>query len=298
MNLAGVFPPVVTPFKNGELDVDAARRNAREYMKTGLRGLVALGTNGEAAYLEGSEPERLVAALRTEVPSDRVLIAGTGRDTTAGTIAAVRGAADAGADLVLVRPPTAFKAQMTHEALVRHYRAVADAAPVPVLLYNFPSNFGIELMLPTIHQLSEHENVVGIKESGLDVLKIADDVVRCGPSFAVMCGAAPILYPAIVMGATGGILAAACVVPELFVRLFELAKDGRHADARALQARLTPLARSVTSGFGVPGLKAALDLVGYIGGAPRAPLAPASPDAIATIRTQLAELGISATVSR
>lgn len=294
MDFSGVFPPVVTPFKDGALDLAAARRNAREYMKTGLRGILALGTNGEAAYLDGDEPRRLIAALREEVPRERLLLAGAGRDSTASTIAAVREAAAAGADAVLVRPPMAFKSQMTAGALVRHYTAVADASPVPVLLYNFPVAFGVELTVPAIHDLSQHRNIAGIKESGLDVLKIADDVAQCRVGFAVMCGAAPLFYPSLAVGAAGGILAVACVIPDLVVRLFALTRDGRHEEARDLQARLTPLARSVTTVYGVPGLKAALDLAGMAGGPPRAPLAPASAEAVAMIRTQLAELGVSA----
>lgn len=295
MTFSGVFPPAVTPFKDGEVDLAAARRNAREYMKTALRGVLALGTNGEAAYLEGDEPERLIAALREEVPRGRLLLAGAGRDSTRATIAAVRQAAAAGADAVLVRPPMAFKSQMTAGALVRHYSAVADASTVPVLLYNFPAAFGAELTVEAVHELSEHRNIAGIKESGLEVLKIADDVAQCRAGFAVLCGAAPVFYPSLAVGAAGGILAVACLIPDLCVRLFELARDGRHDEARELQARLTPLARTVTTVYGVPGLKAAMDLAGMAGGEPRAPLAPASAEAVATIRTQLAELGVAAT---
>jgi 4-hydroxy-2-oxoglutarate aldolase len=294
MNVSGVFPPVVTPFRHDALDLDAARRNAREYMKTGLAGLVTLGSNGEAAYLDEAEADALLAAVREEVPEDRLLIAGAGRESTRATIAAVKRAAALGADAVLVRTPMSFRAFMTPDALARHYSAVADASPVPVLLYNFPVAFGVEITAPTVHRLSRHPNIVGIKESGLDVLKIADDVAGCEEGFAVICGAAPVLYPAVVMGAAGGILAAACVVPDLFVRLYALARDGQHDEARELQARLTPLARLVTTGYGVPGLKAALELAGFTGGAPRAPLAPASPEAVAAIRSALASLGVPA----
>jgi 4-hydroxy-2-oxoglutarate aldolase len=296
MNLSGVFPPVVTPFRDGAIDIDAARQNAREYMKTGLRGLVTLGSNGEAAYLDEDEADALLAAVRDEVPDTRVLIAGAGRESTRATIGAVKRAAALGADAVLVRPPMTFRAFMTADALVRHYTAIADAAPVPVLLYNFPLGFGVEITVPAVHRLSQHPNIIGIKESGLDVLKVADDLAGCREGFRVLCGAAPVLYPAIVMGAAGGILAAACVVPDLFVRLHALARDGQHSEARELQARLTPLARLVTTGYGVPGLKAALDLAGFRGGEPRAPLAPAPPDAVAAIRTQLAALGVPAPI--
>lgn len=293
MRFAGIFPPIVTPFRHGELDLAAARENARRWMSTPLSGLVALGTNGESAYVDDDEAVALLETLRPEVPRDRMLIAGTGRDSTRATIKATARAAAAGADAVLVRAPSFFKTQMTAEAFVRHYRALADSSPVPVLLYNFPAAFGVDLPISALEKLSKHPNIVGVKESGGDVARIADDVGRTPAGFAVFCGSAPVLYPSMVVGASGGILAVACVVPELCVRLYELASAGADADARELQARLTPLARSVTSTFGVPGLKAALDLAGYFGGEPRAPLAPAPPEAVATIRMQLSELGVT-----
>lgn len=150
MYLGGVFPPVITPFKGDEIDLTGARQNARRWMATGLAGLVALGTNGESAYVDDDEAEALIAAIREEVPRSRLLVAGTGRDSTRGTINATRRAANAGADAVLVRTPAFFKSQMTGEVFVRHFTAVADASPVPVLLYNFPSAFGVDLSTAAI----------------------------------------------------------------------------------------------------------------------------------------------------
>lgn len=294
MHLGGVFPPVITPFKGDEIDLTGARQNARRWMATGLAGLVALGTNGESAYVDDDEAEALVAAIREEVPRSRLLVAGTGRDSTRGTINATRRAAQAGADAVLVRTPAFFKSQMAADVLVRHFTAVADASPVPVLLYNFPTAFGVDLSAAAVEQLARHPNIVGVKESGADVARVADDVARTPPDFAVLCGAAPVFYPAMIVGAIGGILALACVVPDSCVELYELSRAGRHAEARELQRRLTPLARAVTTTYGVPGLKAALDLAGYVGGQPRAPLAPAGQEAIAAIRAELAELGVLA----
>ena len=300
MQLSGIFPPIPTPFTTSdELDERALRDNARRWIATPLAGIVTLGTNGESAYVDDDEAERVVAIVREQVPRQKLLIAGTGRDSTRGTIAATRRAASAGADAVLVRAPSFFKSQMTSAAFVRHYRAVADASPVPVLLYNFPAGFGVDIPSAAIEQLATHANIVGVKQSGGDLGKIADDAAMARSlekPFVVMCGAAPILHAAILCGAVGGILAVASVVPEICVELFDLARAGHHDDARDLQRRLTPLAKSVTSGFGVPGLKAALDLVGYVGGAPRSPLAPASAEIVATLRRQLQALGVAATV--
>ncbi len=299
MQLSGIFPPIITPFskEDDELDARALRANAQRWMATKLAGIVTLGTNGESAYVDDDEADRIVAVVREEVPRQKLLIAGTGRDSTRSTIAASKRAAGAGADAVLVRAPSFFKSQMNSAAFVRHYRAVADASPVPVLLYNFPAGFGVDIPPGAIEQLATHPNIVGVKQSGGDLGKIADDVTMArslAKPFSVMCGAAPILHAAIVSGAVGGILAVACVVPDLCVELYDLARAGRHDEARGLQQRLTPLAKSVTSVFGVPGLKAALDLAGYHGGAPRSPLAPASPEAVSTLRVQLEALGVVA----
>ena len=298
MQLSGIFPPIITPFTSDDaLDTRGLRENTRRWMGTRLAGIVTLGTNGESAYVDDDEADRIVEVVRDEVPRQRLLIAGTGRDSTRATIAATLRAARAGADCVLVRAPSFFRSQMNGAAFVRHYRAVADASPVPVLLYNFPAGFGVDIPPSAISELARHPNIHGIKQSGGDLGKIADDAAMArsvGKPFTVLCGAAPVLHAAILSGASGGILAVACVVPDLCVELYELARAGRHDEARDLQRRLTPLAKSVTSVFGVPGLKAALDMAGYVGGAPRSPLAPAPPDAAATIREQMQALGVVA----
>ena len=177
LNLHGIFPPVATPFtERGDLDLDALQFNAHRWMQTRLRGLVVLGTNGVAAYLDGDESEAVVAAARACMPADRTLVAGTGHDATRQTIRACERAAKAGADAVLVRTPGAFKGLMTGEAFVRHFRAVADASPVPVLLYNFANNFGVNMPTSAIVALAEHPNIVGMKESGGDISQINEQV--------------------------------------------------------------------------------------------------------------------------
>ncbi len=287
MNLKGVFPPIATPFRNDELDLAALKSNVSRLMKTGLRGVLALGSNGEAPLVDDDEAARLVAAARESVPADRVLLAGTGRQSTRATISATRSAAKAGADAALVVTPSYFKSQMTTEAIVQHYRAVADASPIPVLLYNVTVYTGINLPIDAIVQLSEHPNIIGLKDSNGDVAQVADEVNRTPAGFQVVVGSAPTMHPAVLVGAVGAIVAIAGVVPDLCVRLHELAIAGRHDEARALQRRITPLAKSVTSGFGVAGLKAAMDLAGYQGGEPRSPLRRATPAMIESLKRQL-----------
>lgn len=295
MRLSGVFPPITTPFdRAGDLDAAGLAANVERYARTGLTGLVTLGSNGEAPLLSDDESARVIDVVRAGLPRDRTLIVGTGRESTRATIAATRRAATAGADAVLVRTPSYFKSRMTADAFVAHYTAVADASPVPVLLYNFPAVTGVDLPPAAIERLAHHQNIVGIKESGGDVDRIADDVVRVPNRFAVLCGSMPVFHPSLIAGARGGVLALACVLPDEAVRLFDLVAAGRHDEAAALQRRLAPLARLVTSVLGVPGLKAALDLVGFAGGAPRPPLSPAPPQAVEALEAALAAFNIHA----
>jgi 4-hydroxy-2-oxoglutarate aldolase len=290
MILDAVFPPMSTPFTGGEVDVAAIHHNVERWMRTGLGGVVALGTNGEAALLDEDESDRVVGAARERVPRDRALVAGTGRESTRATIAASRRAAALGADYALVRTPSFFKSAMTAGALLAHYTAVADASPIPILLYNYPALTGVNLPADTVGRLAEHPNVAGLKETSTDAAQLSAFVDRAPAGFAVMAGSAPGFYAALCVGATGGILAAACVVPDVCVALHQAARAGRHDEARGLQRRLTPLAALVTTVHGVPGLKAAMALAGYAGGEPRAPLAPAPPAAVDAITAALARL--------
>jgi 4-hydroxy-2-oxoglutarate aldolase len=292
MNLQGIFPPIPTPFKDDELDTEGLQSNISRWMQTGLAGLLLLGSNGEGPMLDADESYRAASAARECVPADKTLIVGAGDESTRSTIAAVKRAARAGADVVLVRTPSYFKAQMTSDVFVRHFTAVADASPVPVLPYNVPGLTGVKLAPEAVARLAEHPNIPGVKDSSADLVQIADLVAMTPPGFKVLVGSAPTLYASLCVGAVGGIVAAAAVVPDLCVELRRLTIDGRHAEALALQQRITPLAKSVTSTFGVAGLKAALDLLGYVGGAPRRPLSPAGPPVIETLRAQLAALGV------
>ena len=278
---------MTTPFRDGDVDPAAIRFNIERWLRAGCGGIVALGSNGEAPLLDEAESDRVVAAAREAVPGDRTLVAGTGRESTRGTIDASRRAAALGADAVLVRTPSYFKGRMTHDALVAHYTAVADACPVPVLLYNYPAVTGVNLAPETVSVLARHPNIAGIKETGSDTAQLAAFAAAGGTGFRVIAGSAPTFYPSLCVGAAGGILAVACVVPELCVQLFEHYRAGRHEAARELQQRLTPLARLVTTTHGVPGLKAALDLAGYIGGAPRPPLQPVSAPVVEALRAEM-----------
>ncbi len=294
MNFNAVFPPIATPFRDGAVDRPAIVSNIDKLIRAGVGGVVALGSNGEAPLIDEDEGDQVIAAAREAVPATRVLIAGAGRESTKATIAACRRAGALGADAVLVRTPSFFKARMTPDALLAHYTAVADGSPIPVLLYNFFAVTGVNVTADTVAKLSTHPNIAGIKDSGTDTSQVAAFVAAAGPDFAVISGNAPTFYPSLCVGAVGGILAVAGVIPELCVRLHRLATSGHHAEARDLQRLITPMGALVTTIGGVPGLKAAMDLAGFTGGEPRMPLRPAPPDTIETIRAELARLRAAA----
>jgi 4-hydroxy-2-oxoglutarate aldolase len=290
---AGVFTPIVTPFQtDGTIDEDGVRRNVRRWMTTPLTGLVVLGSNGEAPQLDEAEADSMIDIVRSEVPGQRPLIAGTGRESTKATMAATRRAAAAGVDAVLVRTPSFFKPQMTAEVLERFYLEVAEASRVPVLLYNVTMYTGVNLVPDVVARLAEHPNIVGLKDSGTDIGQIAEYAARTPEAFTVLAGSAATFVHALCAGCDGAVLALASLVPREVVSLAALVEEGRLEEARSLQRRLMPLARAVGSQHGVPGLKAALELMGFAAGAPRPPLVPVSPGVIDTLRAQLDALGV------
>jgi 4-hydroxy-2-oxoglutarate aldolase len=290
MDVRGVFPPIPTPFTDDGVDRRALASNVSKWMRTRLSGIVVLGSNGEAPLLEDREADAAIEAVRDVVPSERTLIAGTGRESTAATIAATERAARLGADAVLVRTPSFFKNVMNTDALVRHYTAVGDASPVPVLLYNVTMYTGVNMLPDAVARLAEHPNIIGMKESGGDVAQLGEFVSRTPRDFQVLGGSATTFFAALSVGASGGVLALSAVLPDLCVQLYELVQDRAYDQARALQQRLTGLARLLGAVHGISGLKFALDQMGYIGGPARAPLGPLSTEAQRQIKEQLAQI--------
>ena len=289
MILSGVLAPVPTPFdEQDRVDAGKLRAAFARWVASPLLGFVVLGSSGEAALMDEEESDRLVGAAREAVPAGRAFIVGTGRESTQAAVRAAKRAGALGADAVLVRTPGFYKSQTTAEALVRHYTAVADASPVPVLLYNFAALTGVNLLPATVSRLAGHPNIIGVKESGSDVAQIADLIAGTPPSFAVLAGSSTTFYAALCAGVVGGILALAGLIPEPCVRLFELTRAGRHDEARTLQQRLVPLARLVGQVYGVAGLKAAMKIGGCDVGAPRPPLTPVPETGLAALRETLA----------
>lgn len=260
-------------------------------METRLAGIVVLGSNGEAPLLDDAESDAVIETARAHIPRDRTLIVGVGRESTAATSAAAKRAARMGADVVLVRTPSFYKNVMTTDAFVRHYTAVADASPVPVLLYNVSIFTGVNLLPDAAERLASHPNIIGMKESNADLVQLAETIARTPEDFVVLGGSAPTFYHALCAGVDGGVLAISAVVPDLCVEMVDLVRKQRHAEALALQRRITPLGRLLGAMHGVAGLKYALDQCGYVGGPARLPLGTVSPEAQKQIRDQLAALG-------
>jgi 4-hydroxy-2-oxoglutarate aldolase len=278
--LTGILPPLVTPFlEDGALDLRAFESNLDRYAEHDLGGYLVLGSNGEAASLEEEEKLALIRATRAHA-GGRLVLAGTGMESTSATIALTRRAAEAGADAALVLTPHYYKTQMRMDALKRHYEAVAGASPIPVLLYSVPAFTGLPFPVELAAAVAGHPRVAGLKESSGDIALLGRVLSSVPASFAVACGSAPVLYPALAIGARAGILAVACCAPRPVAALFRAFEKGDHERARRVQRAITPLATAVTATYGVAGLKRAMDLAGFRGGVPRAPLLPAPPVAV------------------
>lgn len=276
--LSGIYAPIPTPFSpQGDIAWEELKKNLARWGATSLDGIVAAGTNGEAAYLDEGEKAELFAFVREHIPADKKVVAGTGSESTRAAIRLSQKAAQAGADAVLVLNPFYFKGGMTGEALKKHYFAVAEETPVPVMIYNMPRNTGLNMPTDILVSLSEHPNIIGLKDSSGDIVQISEVVERAGSSFAVFAGSANFLLPALLMGAVGGTLALANVMPEECREIYRLFREGKLGEARELQMRVLEVNAAVTSRWGVAGLKAALDLQGHYGGPPRSPLQPLAP---------------------
>jgi 4-hydroxy-2-oxoglutarate aldolase len=289
----GIFPPIPTPFdEGGQVDLGALCANIARWNETGLAGYVALGSNGEAPLLDDDESGAVVKTVREAMTPGMSLFVGAVRESTRQAIAACQTAANAGADAVLVITPWYYKRAMTGDALKHHFKAVADASPVPVLLYNMPANSGVNVPISAVVELALHPNIVGIKDSAGDIGQLWGLIRSTPDDFAVMVGNTGAFLPGMLLGATGGILALANVAPRETVALYHADRSGRLDEARALNNRLVPVGVAVTGTYGIPGLKAALGMLGYAGGPPRSPLLPASEQAVADIRGILEEASL------
>jgi len=275
ISLRGVFTPIVTPFdEDGEFAHDKLASNLEKWNQTGLSGYIVLGSNGENVYLNEGEKIDVLKTARQAIPQEKLMIAGTACESTRNTIALTEKAAEIGADAAIVINPSYYKRQMTELVLVNHYRLIADASPIPILIYNLPPATGIDLSADLLVELSLHPNIIGVKDTSGNMPKMGETIRRTNSFFQVLAGSANFFYPSLAIGVTGGILALANLLPEESVALFDLFNAGEMEKGRDLHLRLLPVNLAITTYFGVSGLKAALDMLGFYGGPPRLPLLP------------------------
>jgi len=285
--IEGIFAPIATVFDTlGDLDMARFAENIGKFNKTKLSGLVVLGSNGEFALLTHREKLRLVEAAKEQISKDKLLIAGTGCESLRETIELTKECAYAGADGVLVVTPSYYKSDMTDEALKCYFNSVADESPVPLLLYNMPRNTGINIGPNLVDALAKHPNIAGIKDSSGNIAQIAEIIAKCPQDFAVFAGSGNFLLPTLALGGVGGTLAVANVVPDYCVAIYKLYRDGQMDKAKKLQLGLLELNAAVTTRYGIGGMKAAMEVVGFHGGSPRRPILPATED----VRRKIAEI--------
>lgn len=288
--LAGVIPPVVTPFnRRGDIDDAAFRANLERYADSDLSGVLVAGSTGEAAFLTESERLHLVDLARRIVRPPRLLIAGTGLESTVQTLKLSREAIARGADAVLLLPPAYYKPAMRPPLLEAHFRAVADAVRKPVMIYSIPQFTGFAMDASMLAKLSRHPNIHGIKESSGNLEFDRAILGRVSKGFRVMIGSALVLPDAFELGASGGILSQSTFEPQICSGLYQAWRRGDREMTADLCRRLRILAERITGPYSVPGVKHAMDLSGYRGGSARSPFTPLTPAARRQIAAALRE---------
>jgi len=291
MEIQGIFPALTTPFTSQEaIFFSALKDNIQRYNRTGVAGYVVLGSTGESVMLSRDEADSILVAAKEAAAPEKILFAGTGAESTSETISRTKRAASLGYQFALVKTPYYYKPVYRPETYIHHYRVVADSSPIPILLYSVPQFTGVTLETPEILALADHPNIVGIKDSSGNIQRVGEIVAGAHRSFQVLTGGAAVLYPALMVGARGAILALASALPEKCVELYDLVRRGQHEQARKLQHLLIHASRCIVSECGIPGVKYAMDMRGLYGGLPRLPLAPLTDDkkrAISAIISQL-----------
>lgn len=280
IDLNGIIAAVPTPFdESGEVATDKLAGNIEQWNRTGLRGYLILGSTGEFPHLTFDEKLAVIETVRDSTPTDKLLLVGTGDLSTRGTLELTRRAADRGADAAVVITPFYYKRLLDEEHLAAHYRRVADNSPIPILIYLIPQFSGVYLRPEIVAELAEHPNIIGLKESSGDMSQL-HDVFRevKTEEFSVLVGAPTILKESMEAGASGGVLAVACLAPHACVTLEQECRSGGTGRTDNLQQRLSRFSRKTTVN-GIGHLKAALDMTGFYGYLPRSPLpAPSEED--------------------
>ncbi len=270
----GVFAALTTPFIEEEISLEKLKQNILEYNSFDLAGYVILGSSGEALYLTDQESETFVQKAKEYTAPGRQVIVGTAKESAKLTSEFTNRLARHEIDAALVRTPSYYKRQLNREALKTYYLTIADSSQVPILIYHIPQHTGISVDTELIFELSQHPNIVGMKDSSGNLAFMSELVPKVAPDFSFLLGAGSIILSGLSMGAKGGILALAAVAPGECAQLYKLFLAGHIEEARKLQVKLIPLNKALTQLWGIPAIKYALDAVGFFGGEPRLPLLP------------------------
>lgn len=276
LNLQGIFPPIPTPFIREKVAYDKLAFNVKKWNKTKIKGFVVLGSNGEYVYLSEEEKRKVVKTVIKEAAKDKLIIVGTGCESTRETIRLSKDCAQLGADAALVVNPSYYGSKMNVKNLINHYTTVADNSPLPILLYNVPKFTHINLGVEIVSKLSKHPNIIGIKDSSGNVNQLGEYLNSVDKNFTVLVGTAGALLGALTLGCGGGVLALANIAPNSCVKIYNLIKENKFKEARELQLKMIPVNKAITATYGISGLKAALDMLDYFGGEPKLPLLPAT----------------------
>ncbi|KPL21123.1 MAG: hypothetical protein AMJ75_10605 [Phycisphaerae bacterium SM1_79] len=289
--LSGVFAPVVTPFSSDKLALDDLRFNLQRLNETDLAGYLALGSNGEFRSLTDKEQVRILEVFAEE-KGEKVVMVGAGCESTKQTIEKSKLVCEMGFDYVSILTPCYFAKQIDGAVLKSYFERTADSIDIPVLLYNAPGfTGGIRIPVRTIVELSRHPNVAGMKDSSpegpaklLTCLDPAED-------FHVLAGSANFFYPCLHLGVPGGVISLANALPAPCCDLYRLFIQDKYDEAKALHFRLSRLNQAVSGAWGVAGVKAAMDIMGFKGGQPRHPLRAVTNEDIEKVRRQIVNEG-------
>jgi 4-hydroxy-2-oxoglutarate aldolase len=291
MDFSGVFAALTTPFApDDSVAIADLKKNIQRYNATALAGYAVQGSTGESVLLSRAEWDSVLVAAKEASSPQKRLLAGTGVESTAETISRSKRAAELGYHAALVKTPYYYKPMYKPDVFIAHYRRVADASPIPVLLYSVPQFTGISLEAPEVAVLAEHPNIIGIKESSGHVQRVAEMVAATPASFQVLTGGAGVLLPSMTVGAKGAILALASALPEKCAELYDLSRRGQLEGARELQKNLLRASKLIVSELGIAGVKFVMDQRGYSGGLPRLPLQPLADSAKRRVLELLATL--------
>jgi 4-hydroxy-2-oxoglutarate aldolase len=296
LKLHGIFPPIATPFDHeGNVYKAKVRHNVSKWNQVALAGYVVCGSAGESVYLTFGEKLELFGLVAEAAAPEKLLLAGTGAESVRETVVLTNRAAEMGYRAAMVRTPHYYKNLLgpgsplgNTQAL--YFRAVADQSKIPLMIYNWPQTTGIDIPAETVAALSEHPNIIAIKECSGSLEKVMQMIRIVKPGFQVLVGSAPTLYPSLVVGAVGAVLAYANASPYSAVAIWEAFRTRENEAALDWQNRIARAAQLVTARYGIPGLKHAMDLNGYYGGPPRLPLTPVGPEARREIEEAFAGL--------